>query len=136
MRPAESEPDLLAPPGERGVAAIAIDLQDAREITKVRVRAFCLAIWRIDIGNDRRIAAAPWSIIASIGPELSCLGRPAPGSRTGAVISSANNRSVRRSSSRIWSRKGRRYQAARPTQSARVDRSSRMPCRAYIWACR
>ena len=79
MRPAESEPDLLSPPGERGVAAIAVDLQDAREIAKMRVRTLGLAIRSIDIGDDRWIAAAPWPVIAGIGPELPGLGPPAPG---------------------------------------------------------
>src|SRR3546814_4203265 len=67
-------------------------------------------------GRSSRAEAQSWPVLV----------RPRPGSSTGAVVSSANSRSDRRSSSRMWSRKGRRYQAARPTQSAKVDRSSRM----------
>jgi hypothetical protein len=36
VRPAEGEADLLATPGERGIAAIAIDLQDAGEVAEMR----------------------------------------------------------------------------------------------------
>lgn len=42
------------------------------------VRALSLAIWRINIGHHRRIRAAPWSIIASIGPQLPGLRPSAP----------------------------------------------------------
>ena len=78
MGPAEGELDLLPPPGERGIAAIAIDLQDTGEVAEVRFCPLALAIGGIDIGNHRRIIAAIWSIITGIGPQLPRLGPPAP----------------------------------------------------------
>jgi hypothetical protein len=74
MCPTEREPDLLAPPGECSIATIAIDLQDACKITEMGLRSLRLAIGSIDIGDHRRIVAAPGSIIAGIGPELAGLG--------------------------------------------------------------
>jgi hypothetical protein len=50
--PAKSEADLLAAPGERGIAAIAIDLQDTCKITEMRFCPFALAIGCIDIGGS------------------------------------------------------------------------------------
>lgn len=43
MCPGEGETDLL-PPRQRGVAAIAVDLQDAGEVAEVRLRPFALAV--------------------------------------------------------------------------------------------
>ena len=77
MCPAEREADLLPSPGERRVAAIAIDLQDPGEVAEVRLCLLAFAVGGIDIGDHRRISAAPWAIIASISPELPGLGPPA-----------------------------------------------------------
>jgi nitric oxide reductase subunit B len=50
MCPAEGEADLLPALGERGVAAVAIDLQDACEVAEVRFCPLALAIGSINIG--------------------------------------------------------------------------------------
>jgi hypothetical protein len=42
-------------------------------------RSVGFAIGGIDIGDARRIGAAPWPIILRIGPELTGLGTPAAG---------------------------------------------------------
>jgi len=68
VRPAEGEADLLAAPGERGIAAIAIDLQDAGKIAEMRFCSFALAVGGVDIGDHGRIIAAPWTIVSGIGP--------------------------------------------------------------------
>ena len=78
MRPTEGKADLLPSLGKRGVAAIAIDLQDAGEVAEVRLGPLALAIGGVDIGDHRRIIAAPWSIVARIGPDLAGLGPAAP----------------------------------------------------------
>ncbi len=78
MRPTEGEAHLLAALGERGVSAIAIDLQDAGKIAKMGIGPLCLAIRGIDVGDHRRMAAAPRPIIAGIGPYLARLGPPTP----------------------------------------------------------
>ena len=77
MRPAEGEAHLLAA-SERDVTAIAIDLQDADKIAKMGVGALRLAIDDADIRHYRWIAAAPWSIVPGIGPDLAVLGPPTP----------------------------------------------------------
>ncbi|GAY21268.1 hypothetical protein SFOMI_1805 [Sphingobium fuliginis] len=79
MRPAEGEADLLAPLGERGVAAIAIDLQDACEVPEMGLGPFGLTVRGVDVGHHRRITAAPGSIVADIGPQLPGLGATSPG---------------------------------------------------------
>lgn len=76
MRPAEGKSDLLAPFDERSVRAMAIDLQDACEPAEMRFEPLRLAIAGVDIGHHRRIDAAPWPVIAGVGPQLARL-RPA-----------------------------------------------------------
>jgi len=66
MTPAEREPH-LAPLGQRLIAGVAVDLQDAAEAGEMRDRAHRLAVWRIDVGDDRRVGAAPRSVVARIG---------------------------------------------------------------------
>lgn len=68
VRPAESEADLVTPPGERGIAAIAIDLQDAGKIAEMRFGSLAPAVGGVDIGDHRRITAAPRAIVAGIDP--------------------------------------------------------------------
>jgi hypothetical protein len=68
MGPAEGQAHLLPTLGERGVAAIAIDLQDAGELAEMRLGPLALAIGSVDLGDHRRIIAAPRAIIAGIGP--------------------------------------------------------------------
>src|SRR3954454_10886344 len=53
--------------------------------------------------------------------------RPRPGSSTGAVVSSANSLGEAFSLTSSRSCTGRRWNAARPTQSAKVERSSVRP---------
>jgi hypothetical protein len=54
--------------GERGIAAVAIDLQYACEVAEMSLGPLALAIGGIDVGDHRRIIAAPWAIVAGIGP--------------------------------------------------------------------
>ena len=68
MCPAEGEPDLLPAAGERAVTAKAACLQNAAEAFEMRDRSLRLAIGRIDVGDERRIAPAPGAIIAGICP--------------------------------------------------------------------
>ena len=77
MGPAEGELN-LATLGERAIAAIAIDLQDALEASQMRDRPLGLAIGRIDVGHAWRIGATPGAIVAGVGPELASLGAAAP----------------------------------------------------------
>jgi len=79
VRPAEGQAHLLQAPGQGSIAAKAIDLQDAGEVTEMGLGPLALAVSGIDIGHHRRIFAAPWSIVAGIGPELAGLGPTAPG---------------------------------------------------------
>ena len=78
MGPAEGELDVAAL-GEHAIAAIAVDLQDAVEAGEMGDRPLGLAVGRVDVGDARRIGAAPWPIVARIGPELAGLGAAASG---------------------------------------------------------
>ena len=78
MRPAEGEPH-VALFRQRAIAGVAVDLQHALEAGQMHHRPLGLAVGRIDIGDGRRVRAAPGPIVARIGPELACLGSPAPG---------------------------------------------------------
>jgi len=44
VSPAKGQLDTLSTFGERGVAAVAVDLQDACEVTEMRLRPFPLAV--------------------------------------------------------------------------------------------
>lgn len=68
MRRAEGESDVLPAPGESRIAAIAVNLQDAGEVPEMGLGPFGLPVGGIDIGDHRRIDAAPWPIVAGIGP--------------------------------------------------------------------
>lgn len=76
MAPAEGKLDCIAL-GQGAVSGIAVHLQDAGEAVEVAERPDSLAVRCIDLGSPRRIAAAPGAVVASVCPELSCLG-PAP----------------------------------------------------------
>ena len=76
MSPTEGETH-LALLGERLVASVAIDLQDAIEALKMLGRTHRLSIRCVDVGDRRRITAAEGTIIASVGEELAGLGSPA-----------------------------------------------------------
>ena len=78
MRPAERKLDVAAL-GELAVAGIAIDLQDALEAVEMGDRPLGFAVGCIDIGDARRIDAAPWPVVGGIGPELAGLGAAAAG---------------------------------------------------------
>jgi hypothetical protein len=129
MTPAEGEPD-LASRGQGVVAGITVYLQHAMEAGEMGSWPLRLAVWRIDIGDARRIGAAPRPVVPGISPELADLRPSRPGSSTGAVVSSANSFSepFSRSGSRPCT--GRSKKAARRTQSARVERSRATPWRA------
>ena len=77
MAPAEGKPH-LALLGQHLVAAIAVDLQDALEAAQMCDRPLGLAVGRIDVGNARRIGAAPRPVVPGIGEELTGLGPSAP----------------------------------------------------------
>ena len=49
-------------------AAIGVGLQHARKACEMRLRVFAFSVCREVISDARRIAAAPWSIIADIDP--------------------------------------------------------------------
>src|SRR5690606_17987855 len=89
------EAHLLPATSERSVAAIAVDLQDAGKIAEVGVGPLRLAVGGIDIGDHRRIVAAPRAIIAGIGPYLAGLGAPTPGfeHRRGGLVGEGPGRS-------------------------------------------
>lgn len=65
-------------PGQRGVGTIAINLQDARKAVQMRFWSLGFAIGSVDIGHQRRITAAPWPVVAGIGPDLAGLRSLAP----------------------------------------------------------
>ena len=79
VRPTKGELDLLPSLGQRSVATIAVDLQDAGEVAQMRFGALRFTVSGINIGNHRRIIATPGPVIAGIGPQLAGLGPPAPG---------------------------------------------------------
>src|SRR3990167_2593781 len=89
MRPAEGEAELLTTPSERGIAAVTVALQDAGIASQVRFGALTLAIGSINVGHQRWIIAAPWSIVAGIGSKLAGLGPTPPGieHRGGRLVS-------------------------------------------------
>jgi hypothetical protein len=60
--------DLLSALGERYVAAIAVDLEDAGEVSRMRFGALQFTASSVDIGDHRRIIATPWTIISGVGP--------------------------------------------------------------------
>ena len=66
-------------PGQRPIAGVAVDLEDALEAGEMRDRLRRRAVGRIDIGDRRRVGSAPGAIVPRIGPELAGLGPPAPG---------------------------------------------------------
>ena len=68
MGPAECQLDALPTFSEGGIAAIAVDLQDAGEVTEMRLRPFAFAVAGIDIGDQWWGVPTPWAIIAGIGP--------------------------------------------------------------------
>ena len=68
----------VAPFGERAIAGIAVDLENALEAGEVGDRLRRLAVGRIDIGDCRRVRSAPGPVVSRIGPKLAGLGAPAP----------------------------------------------------------
>ena len=75
MRPAEGEVH-VALLGERAIAGIAVDLENALEAGKMRDRLRGLAVGRVDVGDRRRVGSAPGPVVPRIGPELAGLGPP------------------------------------------------------------
>lgn len=53
--------------GELAIAGIAVDLQDPLEACEMGDRSIGFAIGGIDIGDARRIGAAPWPVVRGIG---------------------------------------------------------------------
>ena len=129
MRPAESEFDVAAL-GEDAIAGVAIDLENAFEAGEMGDRPLRLAIGRIEVDDAGRIGAAPRSIVAGIGPKCPVFVRPRPGSSTGAVVSSAKSLAELLSIAKSRSCTGLKRKAARPTQSAKVERSRLIAWRA------
>jgi len=60
------------------VSDVAVALQEVGEAVEVGQGPLDLPISRIDIGDTRRVTAAPEAIIVGIGPELRCLGAASP----------------------------------------------------------
>jgi hypothetical protein len=118
MRPAECKLN-VATLGELAITGIAVDLQDPLEACEMGDRSIGFA----DRGHRHRRRpadrAVPWPVVRGIGPELTGLGAPRPGSSTGIVVSSANSFGRCLSLPRMRSCNGRRWKAACPTQSAR-----------------
>ena len=73
VRPAEGEAH-VALLGERAIAGVAVDLENALEAGKMRDRLGSLAVGRVDIGDRRRVRSAPGPVVSRIGPELAGLG--------------------------------------------------------------
>ena len=123
VRPAEGQRHRAAR-GEARVAGIAVDLQHAGEAGEMRDRPLVLAVGRVDIGDRRRLGPAPGPVVAGIGPELAGLGPPAAGieHRRRRLVGEQLGRGLQSSSSRSCT--GLSAKAARPTQSASVERSS------------
>jgi hypothetical protein len=67
MRPAEGKLDVAAL-GQRAIAGIAVNLQHACEAGEVRGRSLGLSVRRVEIDDAGRISAAPWPIVARVGP--------------------------------------------------------------------
>lgn len=72
VRPAECKLN-VAPLGEPAIASIAINLEDPLEACQMGDWSVGFAIGGIDVGDARRIDAAPWPIVRRIGPELTGL---------------------------------------------------------------
>ena len=75
MRPAIGQADRIAP-AKLVVSRVAVDLQHAGKSGEMLERSLLTAIGLVDIGDRRRIAAAPGSIVAGIGPELAARDLP------------------------------------------------------------
>jgi hypothetical protein len=63
--------------GEGAIAAVSIHLQNAFEAGQMSDRPLGLAVRRVDVSHAGRIATTPWTILASIDPELADLGASA-----------------------------------------------------------
>jgi len=75
MCPAKRETDLLPSLGERGVATISIDLQDAREAAEARLCPLAFAIGSVAIGTDNRRIPQLGEVRLSAAPPA-CVPRP------------------------------------------------------------
>lgn len=122
VRPAMGHPNGIAALargfGQPVVARIAINLQDTVEAGQEGFGILARAAGSIEVDHSGRIVSAPWPVIAGQRPEISGLCRPAPRSRTGAVVSSMNSLPDRFRCSASRSTTGLRWKAALPTQSA------------------
>jgi len=67
MCPAEGELH-VADARELAVCGIAVDLQHAAEAGEMLDRLLGLSVGRVAVGDRGRVAAAPWSVVARIGP--------------------------------------------------------------------
>jgi hypothetical protein len=71
-------------------AGIAIDMQHALEVLKVRYRALGLSVRREQVDRRWRLGSSPWPLLSRIDPQSPVFVRPRPGSSTGTGVSSAN----------------------------------------------
>jgi hypothetical protein len=78
VRPTEGETD-FALFGERPIADVAVDLKHAFEAGQMGDRLQPFSIRRVDVGDRRRVGAAPGTVIPGVSPELSGLRPPTPG---------------------------------------------------------
>ena len=129
MRPAEHQVHGVAF-GQRLVAVIAIDLQDAGEAIEVSNGPLAFAIRRVAIGDGRGIGAAPGPVVSGIGEELAGLCPAAAGIEYryfGLVGEQLGGGLQHRQQPFMLGPQ----QEGRPSdQSASVERSSAMPFRA------
>ena len=88
MRPARSKDD-IALDGQPLEAGVAVDVENALEVLKMRHRALGLSVRREQIDSRRRLRSRPWSLLACIDPQASGLRAPAARieHRDGRVIS-------------------------------------------------
>ena len=72
MRPARSKDD-IALDGQPLEAGVAVDVENALEVLKMRHRALGLSVRREQIDSRRRLRSRPWSLLACIDPQASGL---------------------------------------------------------------
>jgi len=63
---------------ERGIAAVAVNLQDAGEVAQIRFGTLQFMVGGIEVGDHRGIIATSGPVITGIGPQLIRLMRDRP----------------------------------------------------------
>ena len=76
MRPAKRQVQgifLPASIGQRVIAGVSVNLENALEATECLTCIFASTAWRINVDDARRIRAVPWPIVASDCPQIAGL---------------------------------------------------------------